>query len=188
MSAVISDAAFEHEMRCLHMSLGELCTYGEWHKAEPTLPLIKMIRCMTRIREEAEEEANARAVADWAWEEEEAIRKAEARKAWIPCTHCAKVQRRDVCDTCHSTLARFDALSCATCSASYKGCMTADWDCPCTECHPQYIKEYRYAEEQQAAAALVTMASEPGPEEQQAAAALVVMASELVTNFYSEED
>jgi len=68
MSAVISDAAFEHDMWCLHMGLGELRTYGDWHKEDPTKPLIEMIREMTKLREEAEEEANRRAVEDWAWE------------------------------------------------------------------------------------------------------------------------
>ena len=148
MSAVISDAAFEWDMRALHMRLGELCHYGQWHKEEPTMPLLQMIRIMTKLREEAEVEATKRAMEDWAWEEEEAIRKEEAQKAWISCEFCAKVQRHDVCDICRSTLGRFEALGCEACSASYKGCMTGDWDNPCSACHPFYIQEYRYAEEQ----------------------------------------
>jgi hypothetical protein len=158
MSAVISDAAFEHEMWCLRMGLGELRTYGEWHKEDPTMPLIEMIRYMTKIREEAEVEATKRAMEDWAWEEEEAIRLEEDKKGWISCAHCAAVQPWDVCDVCHSTLARFKALSCATCAASYTGYMTADWAIPCVNCHPRYIEEYRYAEEQRARAAVAEAA------------------------------
>jgi len=148
MSAVISDAAFEHDMWCLHMGLGELRTYGDWHKEDPTKPLIEMIREMTKLREEAEEEANRRAVEDWAWEEEEAQRKEEAQKALIPCEFCGSVQSHDVCDICYSTLARYEDLSCAHCATSYTGYMTADWINPCASCHPQYIADYRYVEEE----------------------------------------
>ena len=69
MSAVIiPDATFEREMYNLHLSLGDLCTYGQWHKEDPTKPLLEMIRYMTRLREEHEEEAAKRAMEDWDWE------------------------------------------------------------------------------------------------------------------------
>ena len=84
MSA-ISDAAFERDMRALHMRLGELCHYGQWHKEDPTMPLMEMIRYMTKLREEAEVEAAKRAMEDWAWEAEqmaEAEAEAAAEVAW----------------------------------------------------------------------------------------------------------
>jgi hypothetical protein len=153
MSAVISDAAFEHDMRALHMRLGELCHYGQWHKEEPTMPLIEMIRHMTKLREEAEVEATKRAMEDWAWEEEEAERKEEAQKALIPCEFCAAVQRQDVCDVCYPTLERYGSDRCEFCLASYTGYMTGDWQNPCECCHPQYIADYRRDEEDKASAA-----------------------------------
>jgi hypothetical protein len=156
MSAVISrpisDALFERQMRNLSLSLGDLCHYGAWHKADPTKPLIEMIRDMTRAREEYDEAAGKRAEADWAWEEEEERRQKEERKAQIPCAHCAKVQRHATCDVCSTTLRRYDALGCENCDASYKGCMTADWDSPCVMCDPRYIVDFRAAEEEQARA------------------------------------
>jgi len=153
MSAVISDAAFEHEMWCLHMGLGEQRTYGDWHKEDPTMPLIEMIRYMTKLREEAEVEATKRAIEDWAWEEEEAERKEEAQKALIPCEFCATLQHQDVCDVCYPTLERYGSDRCEFCLASYTGYRTGDWQNPCECCHPQYIADYRRDEEDKAHAA-----------------------------------
>ena len=177
MSAVISDATFERQMYCLHLSLGELCHYSQWHKEEPTRPLVEMIRIMTTIREESEEEASKRALEDWAWETEEGSSSSNSRSNRIPCEHCFTIQHADVCDVCYSTLARYEDLSCAFCVASYKGHATGDWHNPCTECHPQYIADYRYVEEQQVMKALVTLASGPGPDEHAAMRGLMTLAS-----------
>ena len=61
--------------------------------------------------------------------------------------------------------------------ASYKGYTTGDWHNPCAECHPQYIADYRHAEERQVARALVTLASGPGPDEHAAIQGLMTLAS-----------
>jgi len=167
MSAVISDAAFEREMWCLHMRLGELCHYSQWHKEEPTKPLREMIREMTRIREEAEVEATKRAMEDWAWEEEqEALREEEESLAQIPCEYCFTVQDHDICAACTDTIERYGALRCDFCLASYRGSTTGDWHNPCELCDSEYIADYRYAEEQRVALPPVPESSEEDEEEE----------------------
>jgi len=162
---MISDAAFERDMYALHMRLGELCHYSQWHKTEPTKPLHEMIRHMTQLHEEAEVEATKRAMEDWAWEEE-VLRREEEEPAEIPCEYCFTVQDHDVCDVCATTLARYRDLCCDFCLASYKGYMTGDWHNPCELCDSGYIADYRYVEEQQVALPPVPESSEEDEEDE----------------------
>ena len=144
-AAIIPDAVFEREMRYLSLSLGDLCTYGQWHKTEPSKPLREMIRDMTKLREEAEEEANKRAVADWAYDEEQEAKakaKAEAEDNIMPCLYCYEPIPYGVCDPCQHAMDEYGAIQCGHCEASWTTRTTP----PCVKCDPRYIADFRAAE------------------------------------------
>ena len=158
MSAVaanpIANAAFEQEMYNLHLSLGDKCTYGQWHKEDPSKPLREMIRHMTKLREESEEEAAQRAAEDWAYEAQQlaAIEAAEAAEdSRMPCLYCDEVVPYGVCDPCQHAMDAYGAIQCAFCEASWTSRRTP----PCVKCHPSYIADFRAAE----AAAVASVAS-----------------------------
>jgi hypothetical protein len=149
MSAVaanpIANAVFEQEMYNLHLSLGDKCTYGQWHKEDPTKPLREMIRHMTRIREEAEEEAAKRAAEDWAYEAEQlaAVEAAEeAESNVMPCLYCDEPVPYGVCDPCQHAMDEYGAIQCVHCEAGWTTRKTP----PCVKCHPRYIADFRAAE------------------------------------------
>jgi hypothetical protein len=142
MSAVaIPDAVFERDMANLHLSLGELCSYGQWHKENPAKPLREMIRHMTKLREEHEEEANKRAIEDWAFEEEQ-LAKAEAEGNIMPCLYCYEPIPYGVCDPCQYAMDTYAAIQCGHCDASWTTRTTP----PCVKCDPRYIADFRAAE------------------------------------------
>lgn len=146
MSAVaIPNAAFEQEMYNLHLSLGDKCTYGQWHKEDPSKPLREMIRHMTKLREESEEEAAKRAAEDWAYEAQQlaAIEAAEEAESNImPCLYCDEVVPYGVCDPCQHAMDTYGAIQCDHCEASWTRRTTP----PCVKCHPSYIADFRAAE------------------------------------------
>jgi hypothetical protein len=155
--SVISDSAFQRDMENFHMSLGELCTYGQWHRDDPTMPLLDMIAYMTKLREEAEEEANQRAVEDWAFEEEKADADADAEPL-LPCIYCEEEAPHGVCSPCQRAMDAYDGVECAFCEAKWTALVAR----PCERCHPDYIRDFRAAEE---AAALLLLGSESSDED-----------------------
>lgn len=141
MSAVISDADFEREMYNLHMSFGEQCHYSKWHKTEPAKPLREMIREMTKIREESEEEASKRAMEDLAWEDEKEV-EADAEDNVMPCLYCDEPVPYGICDPCDYAMREYGAIQCVSCEAYWTTRRTP----PCVKCHPRYIADFRAAE------------------------------------------
>jgi hypothetical protein len=148
MSAVaIPDAVFEQDMANLHLSLGELCSYGQWHKEDPTKSLREMIRHMTKIREEHEVEANKRAVEDWAFDEEQEA-KAKADDNIMPCLYCDEPVPYGICDPCQHAMDEYGAIQCVHCEAGWTSFRTP----PCVKCDPRYIADFRAAEAKAVAA------------------------------------
>ena len=147
MSAVaaIPNAAFEQEMYNLHLSLGDKCTYGQWHKEDPAKPLREMIRHMTKLREESEAEAAQRAAEDWAYEAQQlaAIEAAEEAESNImPCLYCDEPVPYGICDPCQHAMDEYGAIQCVHCEAGWTTRKTP----PCVKCHPRYIADFRAAE------------------------------------------
>jgi hypothetical protein len=158
MSAVIiSDAVFERDMANLHLSLGELCSYGQWHKEDPTKPLREMIRHMTKIREEHEVEANKRAVEDWAFDEEQEA-KAKADDNIMPCLYCDEPVPYGICDPCQHAMDEYGAIQCVHCEAGWTSFRTP----PCVKCHPSYIADFRAAEAKAVASVAPAAAASAG--------------------------
>ena len=65
-----------------HCSLGEKVFYGDWHKRDPALTFLEMLRIMGEVRREHDEEEMKRYEADCAYyaEEEARLLAEEARR------------------------------------------------------------------------------------------------------------
>ena len=118
MSTAIFHADFEAEMSAAYLGVDENIFYAKWHRDEPDKPFCEMLRYMTLLREQDEEEAAKRAEEDWAYEAAEAAKVAEAVKAvktykFYPCVTCHELVELGRCQKCYEANEAAYAASCA---------------------------------------------------------------------------